>query len=159
MLNRFLWFFVATHHERGENPASVEVVLLCGLASASRALTAKPRQSGSRMDEFEGFPEDVRGHLSEQGSDLTLPHNLDLYLYYPAEAPAQEVAAAFVDSPMESEVIESDDHWLCLVQCRLVPSVDGLAAIANLMRTVHDKFGGDFDGWHAEIVTGTTTSD
>ena len=60
------------------------------------------------MDEFEDFPEDVRAHLAEQGSDLTLPHNLDLYLYYPSEAAAQEVAALFLDSPMESDVVESD---------------------------------------------------
>ena len=106
------------------------------------------------MDEFEGFPEDVRAHLSEQGSDLELPHSVDLYLYYPSQAAAQEVADFFLDSPMESDVIESDQHWLCLVQCRLVPSADGLSAIANLMRTAHDRFGGDFDGWHAEIVTG-----
>ena len=92
---------------------------------------------------------------SEQGSDLTLPHSLDLYLYYPSQEAAQAVAALFDNLPMESEVIESDQHWLCLVQCRLVPSADGLSAIANLMRTVHDRFGGDFDGWHAEIVTGT----
>jgi Regulator of ribonuclease activity B len=108
------------------------------------------------MDEFEGFPEDVRAQLAAQGSDLTLPHSLDLYLYYPSEAMAQEVAAVFLDSPMESDVIESDQHWLCLVQCRIVPTTDGLSAIANLMRTVHDRFGGDFDGWHAEIVTGAT---
>ena len=106
------------------------------------------------MDEFEGFPEDVRAQLAAQGSDLTLPHSLDLYLYYPSEAMAQEVAALFLDSPMESEVIESDQHWLCLVHCRLIPSGEELSAIANLMRTVHDRFGGDFDGWHAEIVTG-----
>jgi Regulator of ribonuclease activity B len=108
------------------------------------------------MDEFEGFPEDVRAQLAEQGSDLTLPHNLDLYLYYPSEATAQEVAALFLDSLMDSDVIESDQHWLCLVQCRIVPTTDGLSAIAKLMRTVHDRFGGDFDGWHAEIITGST---
>jgi hypothetical protein len=104
------------------------------------------------MDEFEGFPEDVRNHLSEQGSDLTLPHSLDLYLYYPSEIEAQAVAAHLLESPLESDVIESDQHWLCLVQCRLVPTQDGLEAIAELMRTAHDQFGGDFDGWHAEIV-------
>jgi hypothetical protein len=104
------------------------------------------------MDEFEGFPEDVRNHLSEQGSDLTLPHSLDLYLYYPSEVEAQEVAAVFLDSPLESDVIESDQHWLCLVQCRLVPTQEGLEAIAEVMRRVHEQFGGDFDGWHAEIV-------
>ena len=106
------------------------------------------------MDEFEGFAEDVRTHLSEQGSDLTLPHNLDLYLYYPTAATAHEVAAVFRDSPITSEIIESDPHWLCLVQCRLVPSTEDLSAIGNLMRAIHDQFGGDFDGWHAEIVTG-----
>ncbi len=104
------------------------------------------------MDEFEGFPDDVRALLSEQGSDLSLPHSLDFHLYYPTAAEAHEVAAAFIDTPLESDVIESDHHWLCLVQCRLVPSRDGLAAIADVVRTVHDKFGGDFDGWHAEIV-------
>jgi hypothetical protein len=106
------------------------------------------------MDEFEGFPEDVRVHLAEQGSDLTLPHSLDLYLYYPTEATAQEVAAFFLDSPMETDVTESDHHWLCLVQCQLIPSSDELSTIADLMRTIHDQFGGDFDGWHAEIVPG-----
>jgi hypothetical protein len=105
------------------------------------------------MDEFDGFPEDVRGHLAEQGSDLTLPHSLDLYLYYPSESAAQEVAALFVDSPMETEVSESDHHWLCLVQCHLIPSSEELTTIATLMRKIHDQFGGDFDGWHAEIVT------
>jgi hypothetical protein len=106
------------------------------------------------MDEYEGFPEDVRVHLAEQGSDLTLPHSLDLYLYYPSEAAAHEVAALFLDSPMKTDVTESDHHWLCLVQCRLVPSPDELAVIAELMRQIHEKFGGDFDGWHAEIVPG-----
>jgi hypothetical protein len=145
---------VASRHRPGENPASGEVGRISGPASDSCSKRASLRQSGSPMDEFEGFPEDVRAHLSEQGSDLTLPHSLDLYLYYPSEAAAQEVSTLFLDSPMESEVIESDQHWLCLVQRRLVPSADGLSAIANLMRTVHDRFGGDFDGWHAEIVTG-----
>jgi hypothetical protein len=106
------------------------------------------------LDEFEGFPEDVRVHLAEQGSDLALPHNLDLYLYYPTQAAAREVAAMFLDSSLETEVTEADQHWLCLVQCRLVPSPDELSVIADLMRTIHAKFGGDFDGWHAEIVPG-----
>jgi hypothetical protein len=109
------------------------------------------------MDEFEGFADDVRNHLAEQGSDLTLPHSLDLYLYYPSQVEAQEVAAHFLAARLESDLIESDQHWLCLVRCRLVPSQDGLEAIADLMRTVHDKFGGDFDGWHAEIVPSTAT--
>jgi hypothetical protein len=104
------------------------------------------------MDEFEGFPEDVRVHLAEQGSNLTLPHSLDLYLYYPSQAEAQEVAALFADSPMDTDVTESDNHWLCLVQCELVPSSDELSTLADLMRKIHDQFGGDFDGWHAEIV-------
>jgi len=104
------------------------------------------------MDEFDGFPEDVRVHLAEQGSDLSQPHSLDLYFYYPSEAAAQEVAALFLDSPMDTDVTESDQHWLCLVQCRLVPSSEELSTIAALMRTIHNQFGGDFDGWHAEIV-------
>ena len=66
------------------------------------------------MDEFEGFAEDVRTHLSEQGSDLTLPHNLDLYLYYPSAAAAHEVAAVFHDSPSgprSSSLIRTGSAW------------------------------------------------
>lgn len=100
------------------------------------------------------FADDENGaalrHMSEQGVDLTLVHQLDFEFVFSNEKSAREFSEALGDSfetTCHGPEEEGDDEWE--VQCarRMVPTHEAITAVEQELEEKAAKLGGEADGW------------
>lgn len=92
--------------------------------------------------------------MKAHGADLSKPTEISFYLYFPAEDDAESAAAELRRSGYEAEVrppLPNFDEWLCYATREMLPSPEGIDNVRSELESLADKFGGDFDGWEAEI--------
>jgi hypothetical protein len=92
--------------------------------------------------------------MKAHGADLTKPTEISFYLYFPAEDDAENAAAALRRSGYTAEVrppLPDFDEWLCYATREMVPSATGIDHARSELESLANRFGGDFDGWEAEI--------
>jgi hypothetical protein len=88
-------------------------------------------------------------------SDADACHTILHYIY----VPSSEAAAAVADElrhhgfHTESRLGADDVNWLVFARQKAVPSNALLATTRRLLETVVAKFGGEYDGWEAEVVS------
>jgi hypothetical protein len=96
----------------------------------------------------------VLDQLKKAGSDLSKPHNIDFFLYFPKEALANE-AAKDIEADVDTVKVElgaDKQNWLCLGNKRIVPDHDKLVALRKRFNEVARKGNGLYDGWGTEVV-------
>ncbi len=140
-------------------------IILFLLAVALAVIFFKKRKSSSESAESAGnssgdnkpaaSPDDrtVLNQLKEAGSDLSKPHDLEFYLYFPAEQSAHQAAEKLEADGFEGELKPSaaDSSWLCLVRKRMVPELSEIAALRRKLTSLAKEFKGQFDGWETRI--------
>jgi hypothetical protein len=96
----------------------------------------------------------VLDQLREAGSDLSKPHPLEFYLYFPTEELAHRAAEKIADDGYSVEVKRAAQRsdWLCYVTKRMAPKRAEIAAIGKRFRSLAREFGGEYDGWETEVV-------
>ena len=96
----------------------------------------------------------VLDQLIKAGSDLSKPHNIDFFLYFPTEASANEAAKAIEDDvdTVKVELGADKKNWLCFANKRMVPDYDKLVAMRKRFNEVGRKGNGVYDGWGTEVV-------
>lgn len=96
----------------------------------------------------------VLNQLQEAGSDLSKPHPLEFYLYFPAEESAHQAAEMIADDGFSVEVKRAaqGSAWMCYVTKRMAPKRSEIAAIGKRFRSLAQEFGGEYDGWETEVV-------
>lgn len=122
----------------------VSALLLVALASGC----AKPQES-------EHPDVQVLENMRKHGSDLSKPHPLDFYLYFPEEQGARTAAAALQLAQYEIlrvEPGESGRNWLVLAQKVMVPARERVISTTNQLEKLAVDHGGEFDGWEAPIL-------
>ena len=90
--------------------------------------------------------------LRAAGSDLTKPHEIDFYLYFPSE-PAARAAADRIKSDFTTTVRHAakGDQWLVLAHRTMIPREQDLAQIRTRLSRLAEQSGGEYDGWEAEV--------
>ena len=96
----------------------------------------------------------VLDQLKNAGSDVSKPHEIDFFLYFPTEAAAnsaaeemkKEVGAVKVDRAAKSA------EWLCFATKRMVPAHTELARLRQRFDDIASKLKGKYDGWGTEVV-------
>jgi len=92
--------------------------------------------------------------LKKAGSDLSKPHLIEFFLYFPNREPAEEVAEILRSEGYELAVSLGADNvnWLCFATKPLIPSQKTLAAIRDHFEALVNTRSGEYDGWGTTIV-------
>ena len=119
------------------------------------AVLAVSRSSAGGRDVT--FPRDRDGavlrRLHESGSDLSKPHDVEFFLYFPTEKHAL-AAAMQIGEPFAVKVDNAADgsQWLVLATQAVVPEYHRMADIRQRLESVAEKFDGEYDGWGTSVV-------
>ena len=108
---------------------------------------------GGVMAEEPTADEKTLTQLREAGSDLSKPHEIDHWLYFPAQAPAQAVAKELAAKGFSSvSVAKSKNEWQVKAHNRMVPSSAAVASTTKILESLAAKHGGEYDGWETQVV-------
>ena len=96
----------------------------------------------------------VLEQLKKAGSNLSKPHKIDFYLYFPNEAAAKRAAKQVKDAGFEIEVKQSaaGSDWLCLATKTMIPELAFLKKIRANFTAIASVEKGEYDGWETAIV-------
>ncbi|RPI03646.1 MAG: ribonuclease E inhibitor RraB [Ignavibacteriae bacterium] len=89
----------------------------------------------------------IRPHLSK-------PCPIRFFLYFPSEDAATKSAIELRDKDFIAEVSLSIGplKWLCLALKNMIPETTVLVRLHEIMDDLASKYGGQYDGWEAEIA-------
>ena len=98
--------------------------------------------------------EDARGVVVLASvSDVSRPHSVLHFLYVPDSDAASAVASELRQSGFRTEERLGADgvKWLVLACHEIVPTEEQLAALRQSMEKLVAPYGGEYDGWEAEV--------
>ena len=92
--------------------------------------------------------------LEDAGSDLSKPHPIEFFLYFPSESTALRAARRIRAAGFTVQVQPgaSGPRWLCLATREMVPDHAALARIRADFNRLAAEFGGEYDGWGTPVV-------
>ena len=109
----------------------------------------------SRNSEAQVTPDgEVIAQLKKAGSDVTKPHAIDFFFYFPTRAAADRVAEKLLAFGLTAKV----DHaaqgpkWVIQGQKTMVPDEVELVKLRREFQTLVAAESGEYDGWGTEIV-------
>lgn len=105
------------------------------------------------MDATKG-DQQVLEELKRVGSNLSLPHSLLHYLYFDKKLMAIDVAEILIKDGYQVKVKLGADgeNWLTLASHSIIPTNEVIEEIRSKMERIASSFGGEYDGWEAEVV-------
>lgn len=133
-----------------DTPATYQPLsALASSQAASHAPSSAPSQPASAGDPDQQVLEQLRA----AGSDLSKPHEMEFFLYFPSEEAAQQAGLKLETEGFDGEVRSAPDRaaWLCLVYRQMVPERTKLAALRKRFNTLTRESGGEYDGWETKI--------
>ncbi len=92
--------------------------------------------------------------LKKAGSNMSKPHLIEFYLYFPSKEAASKVAQTLRDEGYEAQVSLGADNinWLCFATKSIVPTQEALSATGKHLEALAQQLGGEYDGWGTAIV-------
>jgi hypothetical protein len=122
------------------------LVLTTGLLTAVLSLFGCTKKPDS--------DESVLIQLKKAGSDLSKPHNIEFFLYFPTESVAEQAASRIHDEGFHVNVQRGTkgDAWLCLATKTMVPELLALRKIRKDFGSLADSLNGEYDGWGTPVV-------
>lgn len=98
---------------------------------------------------------EVVAQLKQAGSDLTKPHVIDYYLYFPSKSAATEAAErvkklGLAIKRLDKAAVGTDG--LVLASNRMVPSLQAIATIGSELAAIAKAGKGEYDGWQAVVT-------
>jgi hypothetical protein len=99
----------------------------------------------------------VLDQLREAGSDLSKPHDLEFFLYFPNQEAAGIAAERIRTSgaggfAAEVKRAPQGEAWLCYVTRKMVPEGTKIALIGERFSALAQELGGEYDGWETSLV-------
>jgi hypothetical protein len=109
-----------------------------------RSTAARPRSVDAEVIE----------QLRQAGSDLSKPHEIEFFLYFPAEANAEAAAKALPDRGFSHRVTRAarGTESLLLLTRPMIPDEAGLAQLRRELDAIARQHGGKYDGWGSPVV-------
>jgi len=104
----------------------------------------------------------VLHRLKEVGSDLSKPHTVDYFLYFPSEEQARSAASEIEKEGFTVRVnrapmpwwkrLFSKSSWGCYANKSIVPDEDAIVEISGWLDGIAQRFSGEYDGWGTGVV-------
>jgi Regulator of ribonuclease activity B len=119
-----------------------------------------PKNEPQKPDQSIKIPEEIQNildQLREAGSDLSKPHDLEFYLYFPnqeaAGTAAERIKAGGVGGfTAQVSRVPQGDAWLCYVTRKMVPEGAKIALIGERFSALAQELGGEYDRWETSLV-------
>src|SRR5262245_59214596 len=116
------------------------------------------RRSDDGAAAGEGIPDDPDGQVLKQlvaaGSDLSKPHRVEFFLYFPDEERAarayRELAAEGFSGKVERAAV--GPSWLCFITTEIKPSHATMLGFRKRMEGLATAGGGEYDGWGTSVA-------
>lgn len=92
--------------------------------------------------------------LRKSGSDLSKPHNVEFFLYFPTQSVAEQARLKILGVGFEVEVRRAaqGDSWLCFATKTMIPLLPDLQSIRQDFVALTSSMNGDYDGWGTPVV-------
>lgn len=121
----------------------VALTLVLALVSIGAVMAQAPLSSD----------EQVLGQLREAGSNLSKPHEINYWLYFPDEKAARAAAGALKAKGFSGlSVEEGKKEWRLKAIKVMVPTSKAVAETTALMESIAASNQGDYDGWETQVV-------
>lgn len=93
-------------------------------------------------------------------SDADAPHLIIHYVYLPSSEAAASIAGELRNRGFDAEQRLGADgvNWLVLARHVAIPSEPLMASTRRFIETLVAQFGGEYDGWEAEVPSQDSTS-
>ena len=94
-------------------------------------------------------------NLAAAGSDISKPHNIDFFMFFPSKSKAKAAATeieqlgytiASIDRP------PGQSQWQIHATRVMAPQLEAMTATTRTLEAVAAKHGGDYDGWGTGVV-------
>jgi regulator of RNase E activity RraB len=97
--------------------------------------------------------ESVLIQLRKSGSDLSKPHTIEFFLYFPTEVIAEQAASHIRESGFDVNVKQAakGNDWLCFATKKMVPELAALQKVRDNFNSLVSSMGGDYDGWGTPV--------
>jgi len=97
--------------------------------------------------------EAVIKHLKKAGSDVSKPHKVEFFIYFPNKDIAEQAAKRVRAQGFEAQVQKaaSGESWLCFATKTMVPDPSALQDIRRDFEKLADSLNGEYDGWGTSI--------
>ena len=107
-----------------------------------------------RSKERPDLDQSVLVQLRKAGSDLSKPHNIEFFLYFPTQPVAERAAPPIRNAGFEVEVKRAaqGDSWLCFATKTMIPELPDLQKIRHNFVTLAVSMNGEYDGWGTQVV-------
>lgn len=95
----------------------------------------------------------ILDHLKERGSDLTIPHEIEFYVYFPTEQAAQTASPEITKKGFRVHILAdpSGNRWLCLSLKEFIPELEAIKIIQKKFDDLAKPYGGKCDGWGTQV--------
>jgi regulator of RNase E activity RraB len=92
--------------------------------------------------------------LRKTGSNLSKPHSVEFFLYFPTKAAAETAASSIRNAGFEVTVKRAaqGDSWLCFATKVMVPELSDIQRIRQDFTALATSLNGEYDGWGTQIV-------
>jgi len=92
--------------------------------------------------------------LEQAGSDLSKPHLVDFYLYFPNREGAEGIAKILRNEGYQVTVRLGADNvnWLCFARKAIILSHQTIASLRAHFEMLVTPRHGEYDGWEAAVV-------
>ena len=94
-------------------------------------------------------------NLREAGADLTKPHLIEFFFYFPTEGKARTAAKELAELKYSvKEIRPSNDptSWTVLANRKMVPRLVDISSSTRELELIADEYDGEYDGWGTEVV-------
>ena len=97
--------------------------------------------------------EAVLVQLKKAGSDLSKPHKIDFYLYFPTKSVAEQAALSLRRTGFEVVVKKGadDKNWLCLATKPMILDLPAIRQTQHDLDRLAASLKGNYDGWEAGV--------
>ena len=97
--------------------------------------------------------QEILEHLKERGSDLSVPHEIEFYVYFPTEEGARQASEEIVKEGFRVNILAdpSGNRWLCLSLREFVPTYEAVTAYKKIFNDLAKPLGGKCDGWGTQV--------
>jgi hypothetical protein len=129
----------------------IGALILVAIAIAAWQFRTTRRDAAALPDDRDG---QTLAQLVKAGSDLSKPHNLEFFLYFPEQHVAEATAQQLMQLGFQAKVTPAANgpEWLCLATRTVVPSHKLLLEISAQMDALAHSGGGEYDGWGSEVT-------
>src|SRR5215469_11966280 len=87
--------------------------------------------------------------LRKSGSNLSKPHKIEFFLYFPTQSIAERAGLNIRDAGFEVEVKKAaqGESWLCFASKTMIPALLDLQRIRQNFMSLAGSMNGEYDGW------------